>query len=497
MRDLRTPRIAPRMVFLLLAGALGAGCKTDREVITIADAGADAPVGDDGKAPGDDGKAPGDDGRPPGDDGKAPGDDGRPPGEDGKPPGEDGLPGTPDGPRPPFDVLPAAPDTPLPWYPEGGTPPQPDVRYEDTPPAPHTAEGWTQQDLGEVDSNTASQAQEQAATIAVDATGTPVVAFEQAAQIDVLRLIDGAWRRLPGINDLPMRPSYEPQVLLEADGSPTVAWVGRDLQNLRRLRVDTYGRNKWDSVGAVANAEGTAHPNEAFAPRLVQSSAGRVLAWLTPAIGTDRRTLVVTKQEGTAWTDLGPPFSTRPGAVTAGPALVGSESRPPVVAWTETVGGEAVLELRRWNAASSSWDELPAVPGVRSDGPLSLARSSNTLYLAAGTPDVLRLRDGDSAWTPIGRPVGALGLTGVTGLALSATFDDRLALTWTTDAGNIALGQWKAGEWVQVTAAANSLRAGAAPNVAIDPASGRVYVAWQDQSDDRQKVRAAAFSPAP
>jgi hypothetical protein len=459
MSDLRTPRMAPRMTLLLLAGALGASCKTDREVLTIGDASVDAALGEDAQTPREDGSAE-----------------------------------TLDGPRGPFDVLPSPPDTPSPWSPEGGPPDQPDLRYEDGPPPPRTAEGWTQQDLGEVDQRTAIGQTEQAATIAVDGTGSPVVAFQRGAQIYVVRLVDGGWRDLPGINEVPMRPSSEPQVLIEADGGPTVAWVARDLQNVKRLHVDNYVRNRWDSVGGSANAEGTAHPTDATTPRLVQSSAGRVLAWLTLPVGGDRLTLVVTRLDGAVWTALGEPFTAGPGPLNPIPALAGYPGRPPVVAWTKA-GSEAVVELWRWNGVTSTWDALPPVSGVR--GPIALAESSGAIYLAAGAPTVLRLRDGDSAWTPIGRPSGAIDVTGASQIALATTPDDRVAMTWTTEAGAIALGYWKAGQWVQVTEAANSLRAGAGPNLAIDPASGRVYVVWWDQSDDRQKVRAAAFSPAP
>ena len=215
-------------------------------------------------------------------------------------------------------------------------------------------------------------------SVAVDATGNPVVAWQDGTSGNLeiyLKRWDGTqWVELGGSasgggvsNSAGF--SENPSLVLDAAGNPIVAWNDGTPGNLE-IYLKRWNGTAWVELGGSATGGGVSNTAGLSAgPSLALDSAGNpVVAWNDDTPGNLE--IYLKRWNGTAWVELGGSatgggISNTTGA-SDGPSLKLEPTGNPVVAWRDDTPGSSRIYLRRWNG--TVWLELG---GSASGGGLS------------------------------------------------------------------------------------------------------------------------------
>ncbi|HZL72594.1 MAG TPA: serine/threonine-protein kinase, partial [Planctomycetota bacterium] len=249
--------------------------------------------------------------------------------------------------------------------------------------------------------------------IAMDPDNQPIMAWwdSTAGKQDVrLRRWNGsAWIELGGASPLCATEgeSTYPSLAVDASGHPVVAWVesvgGNNEIWLRRWTGDA-----WVSLGGSSEGGGISGTPALSGPvSLALDGDGRpVVAWQEEESG--RPQIWLRRWNGAGWIDLG--GSATGGGISASPAsaimprVVIDRTGMPVVGWIDDRTGKRELHVRRWNGRD--WIDLgesfPAwlpSPTVTEDGRLMVA------YEVEG--EILARTWNGSSWTDLGNLSGS------------------------------------------------------------------------------------------
>ncbi|MBI4575862.1 MAG: hypothetical protein HY722_06320 [Planctomycetes bacterium] len=234
----------------------------------------------------------------------------------------------------------------------------------------------------------------EAVTLALDATGNPVVAWEQTIpgswpryrQVYLRRWTGSAWEELGGsatgggVSATPGQ-SQMPSVVVDSLGRPVVAWLEGDPRS-REVRLARWDGRAWTGLGGSSGPGGLSlgPTGEDYRPALALDAADRpAVAWsnLDP---TGAWQVYLRRFDGTAWVELagsgsGPGLSATPGASRFADLAVDAATANPVVVWSDTSGPSSGWEtyLRRWDGGA--WVE---VGGSATGGGLSAGTSGSS-----------------------------------------------------------------------------------------------------------------------
>ena len=234
-------------------------------------------------------------------------------------------------------------------------------------------------------------------SLAVAADGSPVLAWDEfdgdVVNIYVDRWDGNAWRAIgEALSAVGGTTSVDaPSLALDAAGSPTVAWGEYDTGfSDHPIHVARWDGQSWQPVGgALAIDAGTS----AFATdsSVILDEAGRpIVAWFE-SDDNQVGSIYVERWTGGAWQALGPAVSPRVGSTNAySPSLAIDASGVPLVAWDEVRSADRELFVSRWSG--SRWEIVGgAVTPAGSSG------YSPSLALDVGGTPVVAWDQGDGA----------------------------------------------------------------------------------------------------
>lgn len=162
------------------------------------------------------------------------------------------------------------------------------------------------------------------------------------------------------------------------------------------------------------------------------------------------------------------------GTTRRAPALATSKAGV-LVGWIERAPSD-VLHLRRWDAATSAWVEVPAPEGVDGDSTLALAYLPDgtiivSLSYTIGMRQVVTLAPGDTEWKKIDVPEVSNGYA--SGQRLTSAADGRAILTYSYG-GRFAW--WDGTDWT-ATPVGVMAPSTIVPVTAAGP-NGAVFAGW-------------------
>ncbi|MEE8410067.1 MAG: hypothetical protein V3T05_10700 [Myxococcota bacterium] len=221
-------------------------------------------------------------------------------------------------------------------------------------PVPDTAEGVS-------DSVGASVGPQ----LAVAPDGGEILAWadssDGAAAVYVRRRFAAAWdetttREGEGISDS-AAASTAPALAIDASGTPFVAWVEPSSSGMTEIYLRKYdsGSRSWIELGGSARAAGVSYSlTPASAPSLALDATG------VPHVAWQNATDIVVKRfDGTAWVALGRSENVSSSVnVSAAPSLAIGAGPIVVIAWHEKIGAISELRVSRFDRAALEWVDV-------------------------------------------------------------------------------------------------------------------------------------------
>jgi hypothetical protein len=321
--------------------------------------------------------------------------------------------------------------------------------------------------------------------LAVDAEGKPLLAFVEKGKVHVRRWNGTAWDALgTPPNGETGRASGRPSIAFEDGGGILVGWLEMNKNDISVFQVARWKDNAWAPLGELGSGK-----EQVVDPVLATSPFGAVAVWReAEKLGVDVVHVASLDATG-AWKPLGGDGTLRgaPDSTTkVAPALATSKGGV-LVGWIER-SPAPVLQLRRWDAASSAWIEVPAPEGADGDSTLALALSPDgtatvSLSYNIGLRQVVTLAPGATEWKKIDVPELSNGY--VRDQRLAAVEDGRVLFSYSF-AGRF--GWWDGKEWTATPVGVM------APSMVVPYAvggpGGVVFVGWsQGPANGPARVR--------
>lgn len=337
--------------------------------------------------------------------------------------------------------------------------------------------------------------------LAVDADGKPLLAWIEKNKVHVRRWNGSAWDTLgtAPVNGEKGRASGRPSIAFEDGGSILVGWLELNKNDISVFQVARWKDNAWAPLGELGG--GKAHVID---PVLATSPFGAITVWREPEKPGVEVVHVAALDATGAWKPLGgAPVSLSPSGSPLGgsdgilrgapdsttgvaPAIATSKGGV-LVGWIER-SPAPVLQLRRWDAATSTWTEVPAPEGADGDSTLAIALSPDGTATVAlsyniGLRQVVTLAPGATEWTKIDVPEMANGY--VRDQRLASVEDGRVLFSYSFG-GRFAW--WDGKQWTATPVGV--MAPSMVVPVAVGGPGGGVFVGWsQGPANGPARVR--------
>lgn len=248
-------------------------------------------------------------------------------------------------------------------------------------------------------------------SIAVDASGAPLVGWSESApggqpsSIHVARWSAGTWDRQYGQLDAVAgqgTSTYNPALALDSAGRPVVAWAEDTPGLSRTVYVARWSGTAWDSLGflnQIGPTQARLALGQGDAPLLAWCCSGGIMrqgvsvssgsTWTTPAtygnnsapalaLDSLKRPVVAFIDPSVSSTTINvsvlaagslAPFVSplaATGTAPAGAMLALTRDDRPVVAWIQASDGQRRVMMARWTG--SSWDNYATISGIDGNG---------------------------------------------------------------------------------------------------------------------------------
>jgi hypothetical protein len=347
----------------------------------------------------------------------------------------------------------------------------------------------------------------QNASLGVDGSGNPVVAWEEntlklpnyQSDVYVKRWNGTAWVQLGGALDVSAnRNAVYPSLAVAGNGNPVVAWVEYE-GFASNLYVKRWTGSAWQSLGGALNLSsgGAAFPSLAL-----DASGKPVVAW------EENSNLYVKRWSGTSWVQVGStPLDINPTQDAITPSLALDNSGQPVIAWQEFNSNTFYnLYVRRWNG--TAWVNVGVNPletklsNYAFNASLALDASGNpvvsweecdaTQIHSSGTScltgaDVYAKRFTSQGWQPLGRTLDIRLENDASFSSIARKSNNQPVVAW-QEFGNIYAKEWTGTSWTRLGGKLNTI-AGNTPIVAMR-SDDKPMVAWSERTDPFSDVYA-------
>lgn len=325
-------------------------------------------------------------------------------------------------------------------------------------------------------------------SVALDAAGKPVVVWAEVVgpgnrNIYVKRWNGAFWVQLGNLLDISTEgDSYWPSLAVDASGSPLAAW-----EESGNIYVKRWNGTSWVQLGTELNVVA---PSVARYPRLALDTAGNPLVAWHEYGPNGTYNVYVKRWNGNSWIQLGGPLNTDTTKDATYPSLAVDTLGNPVVAWTEEV--TPILShayVKRWNG--TSWVQVggPVDTSNTSFASLSLDSTANPVLALVGADVRVKYWNG-SSWVQLGGAVGS----DATFARLSLDTGGYPVVAWTKALSatlrRVYVHRWNGSSWVQVGGGPLNINANQDalfPSLALD-ATGQPVVAWQESTSSTSPV---------
>jgi hypothetical protein len=340
-------------------------------------------------------------------------------------------------------------------------------------------------------------------SLALDASGNPVVAWQenvpgQYGNIYVKRWdsASSSWVQLGNELDVdPLQNAVKPSLALDASGNPVVAWTEWDGSS-NNVYVKRWDGTDWVQLGGALDVNPA---QNAISHSLALDSANRPVVAFFENDGTSFN-IYVKRWDGTNWVLLGGALDVNLGEQAYDPSLALDASGNPVVAWHEHTPGQFDnIYVKRWDG--TGWVQLGGALDVNvNDGAalasLALDASGNpvvawTEWNSSSSNVYVKRWDG-AGWVPLGNEldISEPQMAERPSLALDAS--GRPAVAWFENDGtsnNIYVKRWDGASWLLQGSELDIVLNQAAefPKVAMDGA-GYPVVVWQEQTGSARHI---------
>lgn len=324
----------------------------------------------------------------------------------------------------------------------------------------------------------------------LDGQGRPMVAWRFSPRSILVRRWDGTqWVTLPS------GPAFEhdstsSDILLDAEGRPTVAWVhGFGSPRSSVVTVRRWDGTAWTTLSNVGpNPEGQYTLVDRAALRITPSGLERLI-WVAEsrtAAGTAGVMLISQPSPGERHFF---PLSQGTALLGQQPVVQMDDRGTTVAAWVESSGSGYRIAARRIVEGVSSFEDLSDEPRSTFITHPSLVLSPGEAVLAWSQAYSIAVRRWmGSTWTSVGAPVSTStdGVSVSSALALDAA--GRPLLAWSKP-GHVEVLQWDGSDWKSLWSVVPPLSGGSAPLPVMlqRDATGSLVVAWLNP--DADKVR--------
>ncbi len=337
-------------------------------------------------------------------------------------------------------------------------------------------------------------------SLALDASGNPVVAFQEddgsVNNIYVSRWKGSAWQLVGGAISAVAggTGAYEPSLALDSLGNPVVAWREQN-PNTSFVYVRRYVAGSWQAIGGALSA--VAGTTDAIEPSLKLDGSGNpVVAW-QESDGVDNN-IYVYRYTG-SWQVVGGALS---GSSVAGssafsPSLDLDNTFHPVVAWRESNGTGTPDDIYVYKLVAGTWQPvggaLNAVTGLTNVGNPYLVLDGNNKPVVAwdetagASNSIYVKRWTGSVWQAVGSRLSSVGNnTDAFEPAITLDSNNNPIAAWSENNGNvfnIYVQQYFKNVWVNAGSPIDISLAQDATSPAIAISSiDQPFLAWQEST---------------
>ncbi|MFZ5516843.1 MAG: choice-of-anchor D domain-containing protein [Candidatus Zhuqueibacterota bacterium] len=361
-------------------------------------------------------------------------------------------------------------------------------------------------------------------SIAMDAPGNPVVAwYENNAsgknQVYVKRWNSGtsSWDLMGGsLNVNSGKTANSPSIAMDASGNPIVSWYEFNASSLLQVYVKRWnsGTSSWDLMGGSLNVDSGKNASK---PSIATDSLGNpIVSWYEYNASSLLQVYVKRWNSGTSsWDLMGGSLNVDSGKNANKPSIATDASGNPIVSWCEyNASYKNQVYVKRWNSGTSSWDLIGESLNVDSD---QGALSPSIAMDASGNPIVSwyeknassvyqvyvkRWNSGTSSWDLMG---GSLNLNAGKTAQFPAVAIDASGnpiVSWfeynASEIYQIYVKRWNSGtsSWNLMGESLNvdAGKDAQAPAVAID-ASDNPIVSWfEKNASDKTQIYVKSYS---
>lgn len=276
----------------------------------------------------------------------------------------------------------------------------------------------------------------------------------------------GTWVQLGGALDiLPANQTAGAAVALDLTGNPVVAWAeyGASASGTIGIRVARWDGANWVALGGDLGVYRGPFPRSFEAPSIaIDPTTGHpVVAWSETRGGQASLMLdwnvIVKRWTGSAWQQLGAALNIAPAEGARVPKVRVTNAGALIVAWWETPHFTAA---RQWDAAVAAWVAFggqnvlgPHVTGAQDLGNTALTIDNNgdPIVLRGSASGVLAARGTGAGWSYIGFPVDAGPASARSWGAAVDTAGRPLALVASSAA--VTARRFEGGAWADLGAA--------------------------------------------
>lgn len=354
-------------------------------------------------------------------------------------------------------------------------------------------------------------------TLAVDATGTPHMAYYVSSggnyEIYYKRWDGAAWSELGGSAtgggvSATAGWSYSPSISVDAAGNATIAWY--ELSGNYEIYLRRWNGSAWVELAGSASGGGvSSNAGASYVPSVAVDGSGNPgVAWYDYTGGNAE--IYYRQWNGAAWAELAGSATTGGVSANAGSSISPSVQRLPVtgnpaVGWYDSTGGNNEIYYRQWNGAA--WAELggsataggvSATTGSSTSASLAIDATGNPRIAWADTttsPTQVYYREWNgAAWAELGGSATGSAVSAMSvacsspSLAMGTPNAPTIAWSATgTGTTEIFLRRWNGTSWAGIggSEAGGGVSASPStsivPSVRIDPA-GMIHVGWTDYS---------------
>ena len=358
------------------------------------------------------------------------------------------------------------------------------------PAQPEANAGWTEIGTGSASGAGISNDQGHAAnpSMAITATGTPIIAWSASGEIYVRRWDGANWVEMGagsasggGISQNGGVSGW-PSLTLMPDGSPIIAWED-DSDGDRDIFLRRWNGSSWVEMGGSASGGGISqNGGESRWPSLRVSAAGvPYVAWEDTSGGN--REIFVRRWNGTAWVEVGSGSASGGGISNDStgsrrPSLGIDATGDLFIAWENIDGTSHDIFVQRWNG--SAWVEMGAGSanggGISNDiaqsfwPSLAVPPDGKPVVVCGSDPtgngmdEIFVRRWNGSNWVEMGSgSASGSGISGTSGeswfASLAIAADGHPVIAWQDNSAGdeeIYFRRWNGSAWIEMDAGSAS-----------------------------------------